>query len=69
MYYVVLGIKGDTIAYEQRYEQRNLDVTLLNDAYERVVVIVAGLDNLGNYRHRPQRHAAGAAHPQPDDGQ
>jgi Mg-chelatase subunit ChlD len=50
LYYVVLGIKGDTIAYEQRYEQRNLDVTLLNDAYERVVVIVAGLDNLGNYR-------------------
>ncbi len=50
LYYVVLGIKGDAIAYEQRYEQRNLDVTLVNDAYERVVVIVAGLDNLGNYR-------------------
>jgi Mg-chelatase subunit ChlD len=50
VFYVVLGIKGDTIAYEQRYEQRNLDVTLINDAYERVVVIVAGLDNLGNYR-------------------
>ncbi len=50
LYYVVLGIKGDTIAYEQRYEQRNLDVTLINDAYERVVVIAAGLDNLGNYR-------------------
>jgi hypothetical protein len=46
----VLGIKNDTVAYEQRYEQRNLDITLLNDAYDRVVVVVAGLDNLGNYR-------------------
>lgn len=50
LYYVVLGVKADAIAYEQRYEQRNLDVTLINDAYDRVVVIVAGLDNLGNYR-------------------
>jgi hypothetical protein len=50
MYYVVLGIKADAIAYEQRYEQRHLDITLINDAYDRVVVIAAGLDNLGNYR-------------------
>lgn len=50
LFYTVLGIKNDAIAYEQRYEQRNLDVTLINDAYDRVVVIVAGLDNLGNYR-------------------
>lgn len=50
LFYVVLGIKADTIAFEQRFEQRDLDLTLVNDAYERVVVIVAGLDNLGNYR-------------------
>jgi Mg-chelatase subunit ChlD len=50
LFYTVLGIKNDTVAYEQRYEQRNLDITLLNDAYDRVVVVVAGLDNLGNYR-------------------
>lgn len=50
LFYTVLGIKNDTVAYEQRYEQRNLDITLINDAYDRVVVIVAGLDNLGNYR-------------------
>jgi len=50
LFYVVLGIRGNDLVYEQRYEQRNLDITLLNDAYDRVVVIAAGLDNLGNYR-------------------
>ena len=50
LFYTVLGIRGNDLVYEQRYEQRNLDVSLLNDAYDRVVVIVAGLDNLGNYR-------------------
>ena len=50
LFYDVLGIKGNDIAFEQRYEQRNLDLSLINDAFDRVVVVVAGLENVGNYR-------------------
>jgi len=50
LYYTVLGIKGTDLAYEYNVEARHLDHTLVNDNYDRVVVIVAGLDSLANYR-------------------
>ena len=50
LFYDVLGIKGNDILFEQRYEQRNIDLSLINNAYDRVVVVVAGLENIGNYR-------------------
>ena len=50
LFYDVLGIKGNDILFEQRYEQRDLDLSLINNAYDRVVVVVAGLENIGNYR-------------------
>ncbi len=50
LYYTVLGIQGSNIVYEHNLEARHLNLPLLNDGYDRVVVIVAGLENLGNYR-------------------
>ena len=50
LYYTVLGIRGSNIVYEYNSEARNLNLPLLNDSYDKVTVIVAGLENLGNYR-------------------
>ncbi len=50
LYYSVLGIRGSSIVYEYNSEARHLNLPLLNDSYDRVTVIVAGLENLGNYR-------------------
>jgi Mg-chelatase subunit ChlD len=50
LYYTVLGIRGSNIVYEHNSESRNLDLPLLNDSYDKVAVVVAGLENIGNYR-------------------
>ncbi len=50
LYYTVLGIRGDDIVYEYNSESRDLNLSLLNDNYDKVTVVVAGLENLGNYR-------------------
>ena len=36
------------IVYEYNSESRHLNLPLLNDNYDNVTVIVAGLENLGN---------------------
>lgn len=51
LYYTVLGIKGNDVAYEYNVEARNLNRTLINDGFSKVVVVVAGLDSLANYRY------------------
>lgn len=50
LYYTVLGIRGSDIVYEYNGESRHLNLPLLNDSYDKVTLIVAGLENLGNYR-------------------
>jgi hypothetical protein len=50
LFYAVLGIQGNNLAYLDTVEARNLDRTLVNNGYSKVVVIVAGLDNLANFR-------------------
>jgi Mg-chelatase subunit ChlD len=50
LYYTVLGIRGSNIVYEHNTEARDLDFPLLNDSYDKVAVIVAGLENIGNFR-------------------
>ncbi len=50
LYYKVLGIQGSNIVYEYESESRNLSLPLLNDSYDKVAVIVVGLEQLGNYR-------------------
>jgi hypothetical protein len=50
VYYTVLGIQGSNITYEYNSEARNLNLSLLNNSYDRVAIIVAGLENLANYR-------------------
>lgn len=51
VYYSLLAIKGDDIAREINHTGRDFVQTLNNDAYDKVVVIVAGLDNLANFRY------------------
>jgi Mg-chelatase subunit ChlD len=51
LYYTVLGVKGNDLAYEYNLEARNLAHTVVNNGYDKVVLIVAGLDNLANYRY------------------
>lgn len=51
VYYTILGIKGTDVTFEYNTEARNLDRTLVNNAYDKVVVIVAGLESLANYRY------------------
>jgi Mg-chelatase subunit ChlD len=51
LYYTVLGIKGNDVAYEYNVEARNLSRTLINDGFSKVVVVVAGLESLANYRY------------------
>ncbi len=51
LYYTILAIKGTDVAYEYNTESRHLSKTLINDAYDKVVVVVAGLDHQANYRY------------------
>jgi Mg-chelatase subunit ChlD len=52
LYYTVLGIDADeNITYEHNVEANNLELSLLNEDYARVVVVVAGLESLANYRY------------------
>jgi Mg-chelatase subunit ChlD len=51
LYYTVLGIKDGDLLYEHNQEARDLNLTLVNDAYDEVVVIVAGLENSAYYRY------------------
>lgn len=50
VYYTVMGVRGNDVLYEYNVEARNLNRTVINDAFTEVVVIVAGLDSLANYR-------------------
>ncbi len=50
LYYTILGIKNNDIAYEYNTESRNLVRSVNNNSYDRVAIIVAGLENLANYR-------------------
>jgi len=51
MYYTVLGIKGTDLAYEQNSQGRDFALSLPNDNYDKVVIIVTALDRLANYRY------------------
>ncbi len=51
LYYTVLGIKNDDIAYEYNLEDRDLAHTVLNNGYDNVVLIVTGLEKQANYRY------------------
>jgi hypothetical protein len=51
LYYTILGIKGTDVAFEYNIEARDLDQTLVNDSYDRVVIIIIGLENGANYRY------------------
>lgn len=50
IYYVLLGIKSGDIVLEERTVAINYNRALVNDAYDRVVLIVAGLEHYANYR-------------------
>ena len=51
VYYTLLAVKGDNILKEINYTGRDFVQTLPNNQYDRVVVIVAGLDNYANFRY------------------
>jgi Mg-chelatase subunit ChlD len=51
LYYTVLGIKNDDIAYEFNLEARDLAHTVINNGYDKVVLIVTGLEKQANYRY------------------
>ncbi len=50
VYYALLAVKNDGIAFEREQTDGDLVEVLPNDGYDRVVVIVAGLGNHANYR-------------------
>lgn len=50
LYYTVMGVRNNNVLFEYNVEARNLNQTLINNAFTEVVVIVAGLENLANYR-------------------
>ena len=50
VYYTVLGIKNNGVAFEYNTEGRNLNQSLLNNAFSDVVIVVAGMESLANYR-------------------
>ncbi len=50
VYYTVLGIKNNGVAFEYNTEGRNLNQSVLNNAYSEVVIVVAGMESLANYR-------------------
>ena len=45
--FTVLGIKGTDLAYEHNQEGRHFSLTFVNNDYDKVVLIVAGLENRG----------------------
>lgn len=51
MFYAVLGIKGNDLTYLYTTEAQDLDVSVVNNSYDEVVVVVAGLEHLANYRY------------------
>lgn len=51
LYYTVLGVKSNDLVYEHNVEARDLEHTLVNNDYDRVVVVVAALENMANYRY------------------
>lgn len=51
VYYMVMGIRGTDLVYSYSVESRNLALALVNDHYDKVAVVVAGLENLANYRY------------------
>lgn len=50
VYYTLLAIKGNDIVLEENVQARHFDYTAVNNAYDKVVLVVATLDNLANYR-------------------
>lgn len=50
-FFVLLAIKGNDIVHEEKHVGLTFSRTLANDAYDKVAVIVAGLDNLVNFRY------------------
>jgi Mg-chelatase subunit ChlD len=50
VYYTLLAIKGNDIVYEENSEARDFASTLINNDYDKVVLIVASLENIANYR-------------------
>jgi Mg-chelatase subunit ChlD len=50
VYYTVMGVRNNDVVYEYNTEARNLNQSVLNSGFTQVVVIVAGLDSLANYR-------------------
>lgn len=50
IFYAVLGVKDNDLVLEERYVSRDLNRALPNDDYDKVVVIVAGLQRYANYR-------------------
>jgi hypothetical protein len=51
VYYTVLGIKGNNLVYEYNQESRHFEHTVANDSFDRVVLVMAGLEQLANYRY------------------
>jgi hypothetical protein len=50
LYYKVLGIRNNAIVYEHDSESRHLDLSVTNNNYDLVTLIVVGLETPGNYR-------------------
>ena len=51
IYYTVLGIKGNNLTYEYNQESRHFSHTVANDGFDKVVLVMAGLEQLANYRY------------------
>jgi len=49
-FYTVLGIRNGEIVREIRRESRHLELALINENFDAVMVMVAGLDGIVNYR-------------------
>jgi hypothetical protein len=50
LYYKVVGIRDNVIVYEHDSESRHLDLSVTNDNYDLVTVMVVGLEAPANYR-------------------
>ncbi|PKG99004.1 VWA domain-containing protein [Paraglaciecola sp. MB-3u-78] len=50
LYFTVLGIQGSDITFEEHDQSRNFEISLPNDSFDKVVVIVTALEQLANYR-------------------
>jgi hypothetical protein len=51
LYYTILGIRDNDLVYEHNLEARELNYSLVNAGYSKVVVIVAGLENRANFSY------------------